>query len=109
IFFSLPSIFVGCIAYKQQSIKSVLALTTVSQLAYIVSGTVVNNILAWRYSLLYFLIYGLHIIAIFICMLRIKSYISCTHLNHLSYIYNYSRWIYYILLILFFSLAGIPP
>jgi len=101
--------FVGCLAYRIQDLKTILAYTTVSQLGYIMAGFITSNPLAIKYSLLYLLVYCLQLIGIFIIFLVLQTKYDFTNLNQLFLIKKYNKFYYYLLIIIFFSLAGIPP
>lgn len=101
--------FVGCLAYRTQDLKTILAYTTVSQLGYIVAGFIVSNPLAIKYSLLYLGVYCLQLIGIFVIFLILQSKYDFTNLNQLFLVKKYNKFYYYLLFAIFFSLSGIPP
>jgi NADH-quinone oxidoreductase subunit N len=107
--FVVPSMFVGCFAYRAQDLKTILAYTTVSQLGYIVAGFLVSNPLAIKYSLIYLVVYSLQLIGIFAIFLILQAKYDFTNLNQLFLVKKYSRFYYYLLFVIFFSLSGIPP
>ncbi len=108
--FILPSLFIGCLAFYEQNLKKILAYTTVSQFAYIFSGLVLDNPQILKYSLLYLLCYSLQLLSILLIFLLLQGYnISVTYLNQLFIVKYYNKFYYYSLVILFFSIAGIPP
>ena len=101
--------FVGCLAYRSQDLKTILAYTTVSQLGYIVAGFIVSNPLAIKYSLIYLVVYCLQLIGIFVIFLILQAKYDFTNLNQLFLVKKYSKFYYYLLFVIFFSLSGIPP
>jgi len=101
--------FVGCIAYRTQDLKTILAYTTVSQLSYIVAGFIASTPLAIKYSLIYLGVYCLQIAGIFIIFVILQAKYDFTNLNQLFLIKKYSKFYYYLLFVIFFSISGIPP
>jgi len=109
ICFIIPSLFVGCLAFKQLDFKTFLAYTTVSQLGYIFTGILTTNVLAVAQSLAYLLVYCLHLLLIFSIFVVVKKKYSITNINQLFIIKFYDQYLFYTLLFIIFSLAGIPP
>lgn len=107
--FVVPSMFVGCLAYRAQDLKTILAYTTVSQLGYIVAGFIVSSPLAIKYSLIYLGVYCLQLIGIFVIFLILQAKYDFTNLNQLFLVKKYNSFYYYLLFVIFFSLSGIPP
>ncbi len=107
--FVVPSMFVGCLAYRSQDLKTIIAYTTVSQLGYIVAGFTVSNPLAIKYSLIYLFVYSLQLIGIFVIFLILQAKYDFTNLNQLFLVKQYDKFYYYLLFVIFFSLSGIPP
>lgn len=101
--------FVGCLAYRSQDLKTILAYTTVSQLGYIVAGFIVSSPLAIKYSLIYLGVYCLQLIGIFVIFLILQAKYDFTNLNQLFLVKKYNKFYYYLLFVIFFSLSGIPP
>lgn len=107
--FVVPSMFIGCLAYRAQDLKTILAYTTVSQLGYIVAGFIVSSPAAIKYSLIYLVVYCLQLIGIFVIFLILQAKYDFTNLNQLFLVKKYSKFYYYLLFVIFFSLSGIPP
>jgi len=101
--------FVGCLAYRSQDLKTILAYTTVSQLGYIVAGFIVSNPVAIKYSLIYLVVYCLQLIGIFSIFIILQAKYDFTNLNQLFLVKKYNKFYYYLLFVIFFSLSGIPP
>lgn len=101
--------FVGCLAYRSQDLKTILAYTTVSQLGYIMSGFIVSNPIAIKYAFIYLGVYCLQLIGIFVIFLILQTKYNFTNLNQLFLVKKYNKFYYYLLFIIFFSLSGIPP
>ena len=106
---AVPSMFVGCLAYRSQDLKTILAYTTVSQLGYIVSGIIVPTAAAVQHALIYLLVYCLQISALFIVFLVLQAKYHFTNLNQLFLVKKYNRFYYHLLFVVFLSFAGIPP
>jgi formate hydrogenlyase subunit 3/multisubunit Na+/H+ antiporter MnhD subunit len=109
IFFIFPSMYIGCLAYRQTNIKTILAYTTVSQIGYIMSGLIVDNTNALKYSFIYLFIYCAQIFGILIIFVSLKQKINLVNINQLYLLQYYNKFYYYVIFIIFLSLAGIPP
>jgi NADH-quinone oxidoreductase subunit N len=107
--FVVPSMFVGCLAYRAQDLKTILAYTTVSQLGYIMAGFIVSHPLAIKYSLIYLVVYSLQLVGIFVIFVILQAKYDFTNLNQLFLVRKYNKFYYYLLFVIFFSLSGIPP
>lgn len=105
----IPSMFVGCIAYRSADLKTILALTTVSQMGYIVGGLVSHDIMAMKYAIIYLVVYILNLSGVFIIFVKLQKEFFLTNLNQLFFVKYYSKKWFYVLFILFASLAGFPP
>jgi len=101
--------FVGCLAYRLQDLKTILAYTTVSQLGYVMAGFIVSSPLAIKYSLIYLLVYCFQLVGVFVIFLILQAKYDFTNLNQLFIIKKYNKFYYYLLIIIFFSLSGVPP
>jgi len=101
--------FVGCLAYRSQDLKTIIAYTTVSQLGYIMTGFIVSDPLAIKYSFIYLGVYCLQLIGIFVIFLILQAKYDFTNLNQLFLVKKYNKFYYYLLFVIFFSLSGIPP
>lgn len=109
ILFILPSMFIGCLAYRSADLKTILAFTTVSQLGYIMSAFIVHDAAALRYGILYLIVYMLNLAGVFIVFILIQKRFFLVNINQLFLIKYYSKKWFYITFILFASLAGFPP
>jgi NADH-quinone oxidoreductase subunit N len=107
--FVLPSLFVGCLAFRTQDLGQVLAYTTVSNLGYVLSGFLVATELSIQYSLIYLVVYSIQLIALFVIFIILHKKHKVSNLNQLFLVKHYSKVYYYSLVFIFFSLAGVPP
>jgi len=107
--FVLPSMFVGCFAYRVQDLKTVLALTTVSQMGYIVSGLTVQSTVAGSYSMIYLVTYCFQLFGLLALIILLQNKFDIVNLAQLFLIKRYSSLCYWSLFIIFLSLAGLPP
>lgn len=107
--FVLPSLFVGCLAFRTQDIGQILAYTTISNLGYILSGFLVATELSIQYALIYLIIYCAQLIGLFIIFIILHKKYKFSNLNQLFLVKQYSKVYYYSLVCIFFSLAGVPP
>jgi NADH-quinone oxidoreductase subunit N len=105
----VPSMFIGCFAYRASDLKTILALTTVSQMGYIISGLISHDVMAIKYALIYLLVYVLNLSGIFIIFVKLQKEFFLVNLNQLFLVKSYSKKWFYILFIIFASLAGFPP
>jgi NADH-quinone oxidoreductase subunit N len=107
--FVLPSLFVGCLAFRSQDLGQVLAYTTVSNLGYILSGFLVATEQSIQYSLIYLAVYSAQLIGLFVIFIILHKKHKFYNLNQLFLVKQYSTVYYYSLVFIFFSLAGVPP
>lgn len=87
----VPSMFVGCLAYRTTDLKTILAITTVSQMGYILAGFVTHDIMAIKYALIYLLIYILNLLGIFIIFVKLQKEFFLVSLNQLFLVKYYSK------------------
>lgn len=107
--FVIPSLFVGCLAFRTQDLGQVLAYTTVSNLGYVLSGFLVATELSIQYAMIYLVIYCAQLIALFVIFIILHKKHKFSNLNQLYLVKQYSKVYYYSLVCIFFSLAGVPP
>jgi NADH-quinone oxidoreductase subunit N len=107
--FVLPSMFVGCFAYRVQDLKTVLALTTVSQMGYIMSGLIVQSPIAGSYSMIYLVTYCFQLFGLLALIILLQNKFDIVNLAQLFLIKRYSALCYWSLFVIFLSLAGLPP
>ena len=101
--------FVGCLAYRVQDLKTVLALTTVSQMGYIMSGLIVQSTVVGTYSMIYLVTYCFQLFGLLGLIIYLQNKFDIVNLAQLFLIKRYSSLCYWSLFIIFLSLAGLPP
>ena len=99
----------GCLAYREQDLKTLFTYTTISQMGYIMSGVLVQNAEALKLALFYLLMYCFQLVAVFTILLSLQSKYNITNINQVYLIRYYNRFYCYVLVFIFFSFAGLPP
>jgi len=111
IFISLASMILGAVAaIGQTNIKRLVAYSSIGHIGYALAGISTNTASGYSSSIVYMSIYVVMNLGIFACiflMKRDKKY--CENLNDLSGISKHHPFLSISLLIILFSLAGIPP
>ena len=109
LFFCLLSIIIGTLgALNQTKLKRLLAYSSISHMGFLILGFNIINSVGYEISFIYLLIYMLTIISVFILIINtnlLKDYyiIELSGLHYINKILSFS-W-----LIIFLSIAGIPP
>jgi NADH-quinone oxidoreductase subunit N len=109
MFALVPSFFIGCLAYRLQDVKTILAFTTVSQFGYIVAGFVTSNPEVTKYSFLYLYLYCLQLFVLFGLTLWIKPTVALAQSQQYNLVQHFNKKYSFLLFIIFFNLAGVPP
>jgi NADH-quinone oxidoreductase subunit N len=113
VILSLSTMIIGTIyALYQRKLKRLLAYSSVTNIGYIITGLLNDNIFGLSNSLLFIIIYLINLICIFILFMNLfdfknKHYIESFY--SLSGMYKTHKNISFILIIYLFSIAGIPP
>lgn len=92
--FVLPSMFIGCFAYRVQDIKTMLSLTTVSQMGYIMAGLSAQSQMAGTYSLIYLATYCLQLFGILSLIIILQNRFDIVNAAQLFLIKRYSSLCY---------------
>jgi NADH-quinone oxidoreductase subunit N len=110
IVFAVASLFIGnVVAIAQTSFKRMLAYSTVSHVGFILLGVLVGTADGFSAALFYVLSYGLMSLGGFGIITYLASRgIEADQLDDLKGLNDRSPWVAFILLILMFSMAGIP-
>lgn len=109
LLFSLSSIVIGTIgALNQTKLKRLLAYSSISQIGFIIIGFNMISSLGYEISFLYLLIYMLTIISLFVTVFT-SPILSNYYIIELSGIQYINRILALTWLIIFLSIAGIPP
>ena len=97
------------IAIAQTDLRRMLAYSTIGHVGYIMLGLMVANQQGYIAALFYTLIYALMSSALFGVLLCAKRQsISITQLNDLQGLHKQAPWLALLILLLMFSMAGIP-
>jgi NADH-quinone oxidoreductase subunit N len=111
IFISLASMILGAVAaIGQTNIKRLIAYSSIGHIGYALAGISTNTASGYSSSIVYISIYVVMNLGIFACIFLMKrdgKY--CENLNDLSGISKHHPILSISLLIILFSLAGIPP
>jgi len=109
LFVSLISIIIGTLgALNQTKLKRLLAYSSISHMGFIVLGYSLLNLIGYEISFIYLFIYMITSISLFIIILKtplLKDY-YIIELSGLQYI---NKTLSLTWLIIFLSIAGIPP
>ncbi len=111
IFLSIASMILGAVAaIGQQNIKRLLAYSSIGHIGYVLAGIATGQQSGYASSLVYLVIYVVMNIGAFSCLYLLKFNGSYTEkINDLAGISKSKPILAFSFLIIFFSLAGIPP
>jgi NADH-quinone oxidoreductase subunit N len=111
IFISLASMILGAVAaIGQTNIKRLLAYSSIGHIGFALAGISTNTIIGYNSSITYITIYMVMNLGIFACIFLMKKDGKyCEKLSDLSGISKQHPILSVSLLIILFSLAGIPP
>lgn len=98
------------LAIAQTNIKRMLAYSSIAQLGYMLLGFVADSNQGYSMSLFYAGVYGLMVIGAFamIALLNKVGY-EVETLDHFRGLNARSPWLAFLMLLLMFSMAGVPP
>ena len=97
------------IAIAQENLRRMLAYSTIGHVGYILLGFLVGNAAGYSASLFYTLVYALMSSAVFgilLCLARMGR--NVVNLEDLKGLSGHYPWLAFLLLLLMFSMAGIP-
>ena len=111
IFVSIASMIFGAVsAIGQKNLKRLIAYSSIGHMGYALAGLAVGTNLSIQSSITYICIYLVMNIGIFCCLFMMKrGQIFYENLDDLSGLSKNHPTISFCLLVLLFSLAGIPP
>jgi len=111
IFISIASMILGAIAaIGQKNIKRLLAYSSIGHVGYALAGVATGNIAGYKSAIVYISIYVIMNIGIFSCLYLLKKDSEYKeNIADLSGISKKNPLLAVSLLIILFSLAGIPP
>ena len=111
IFLSIASMILGAVAaIGQTNIKRLLAYSSIGHIGYILAGISTGEINGYSSSIIYLTIYVIMNLGAFSCLyfMRVNSSYTET-IDDLSGLSRNNPFLAFAFLIIFFSLAGIPP
>ena len=111
IFLSIASMILGAVAaIGQKNIKRLLAYSSIGHVGYILAGISTGEIYGYSSSLIYLTIYVVMNLGAFSCLyfMRVNSTYT-ENIEDLSGLSKNNPFLAFSFLIIFFSLAGIPP
>lgn len=110
---SICSMLFGLLgALSQKKIKRLIAFSSVSNIGYLLIGFIQENPISISHSIAYLLLYMINLTGIFIIFLNLwlsKYDIFLERLTLLSGFIFRNKWLTTIIIIFFFTAAGIPP
>jgi NADH-quinone oxidoreductase subunit N len=110
---SIGSMLVGTFyALYQRKIKRLLAYSSVTNIGYIITSLLNDNVFGFANGLLFISIYIINLVCIFIFFLNLYDAKNKNHIEsfyNLSGFYKTHKQLSFILIIYIFSIAGIPP
>ena len=111
IFISLSSMILGAVAaIGQSNIKRLIAYSSIGHIGFALAGISSNTTLGYSSSITYISIYVIMNLGMFACIFSMKREGKyCENLDDLSGISKHHPILSISLLIILFSLAGIPP
>ena len=111
IFISLASMILGAVAaIGQSNIKRLIAYSSIGHIGFVLAGISTGTILGYSSSVTYISIYIAMNLGMFACIFSMKrDGRYCENLNDLSGISKHHPILSISLLVILFSLAGIPP
>jgi NADH-quinone oxidoreductase subunit N len=110
---SASSMLVGTFyALYQRKVKRLLAYSSVTNIGYIITSILNDNIFGFANGLLFISIYIINLVCIFIFFLNlydVKNKIHIESFYNLSGFFKTHKQLAFILIVYIFSIAGIPP
>ena len=111
IFLSIASMILGAVAaIGQTNIKRLLAYSSIGHIGYILAGISTGEINGYSSSIIYLTIYVVMNLGAFSCLYFMRKSSTYTEtIDDLSGLSRNNPFLAFAFLIIFFSLAGIPP
>lgn len=108
---AIASIVVGnVLAIVQKNIKRLLAYSTISHMGYVLLGLLAGTAAGYAASLFYVLIYALMSVGAFgLLVLMSRSGLEIELVQDLSGLNKRNPWLAFMMMIILFSMAGVPP
>jgi NADH-quinone oxidoreductase subunit N len=111
IILAVASLAVGnIIAIAQTNIKRMLAYSTISHMGFLLLGILAGTKAGYAAAMFYIITYALMSLGAFgIIMLLSREGFEADNINDLKGLNQRSPWIAFLMLVIMFSMAGIPP
>jgi NADH-quinone oxidoreductase subunit N len=111
IILSLLSMAIGnIIAISQTNIKRMLAYSTIAHIGYLLLGILSGTASGYAGSMFYIITYALMSMGAFAMVILLgRKDFEADELDHFKGLSDRSPWFAFIMLILMFSMAGVPP
>lgn len=108
---ALLSVGVGSVlAIAQTNIKRLFAYSTIAHLGYVLLGVLAASDAGFSSSLYYVLVYALMSAAAFgLMVIMSKNGVEITQIDDLKGLNKRNPWLAFLMLIVVFSMAGVPP
>lgn len=108
---AIISIVLGnVLAIVQKNIKRLLAYSTVSHMGYALLGILAGTAAGYSAALFYVLIYALMSVGAFgLLVLMSRSGVEIEWVRDLSGLNKRSPWLAFLMMVILFSMAGVPP
>lgn len=111
IILAILSMAIGnIVAIAQTNIKRMLAYSTISHMGFLLLGIIASNALGYAAGMFYVIVYALMSMGAFAAIIILSEPgFEADQLSDFSGLARRSPWTAFIVLILMFSLAGVPP
>jgi NADH-quinone oxidoreductase subunit N len=111
VILAVASIAVGnIIAIAQSNLKRMLAYSTISHMGFVMMGILAGNEAGYTAAMFYVIVYAIMTLGSFgMILLLSRAGFEAENIEDFKGLNQRSRWYAFMMLILMFSLAGIPP
>jgi NADH-quinone oxidoreductase subunit N len=111
VFLAVASIAVGnIVAIAQTNLKRMLAYSTISHMGFLMLGLIAGNDNGYSSALFYVIVYTVMTLGSFgMILLLSRAGYEAENIDDFKGLNGKSKWYAFVMLVLMFSLAGIPP
>jgi NADH-quinone oxidoreductase subunit N len=111
VFLAVASIAVGnIVAIAQSNLKRMLAYSTISHMGFLILGLIARNDNGYSSALFYVITYTIMTLGSFgMILLLSRAGFEAENIDDFKGLNKKSKWYAFVMLVLMFSLAGIPP
>jgi NADH-quinone oxidoreductase subunit N len=111
VFLAVASIAVGnIVAIAQSNLKRMLAYSTISHMGFLILGLIAGNDNGYSSALFYVITYTIMTLGSFgMILLLSRAGFEAENIDDFKGLNQKSKWYAFVMLVLMFSLAGIPP